>query len=136
MHNIPFIPGGIDNLSRDSRSSRVTYQYYIFQGIYNTDTSREIDRLSGDKLSMPPGIKGILCIKFDLFKIKNTDFWAAYGLTLPFTTTLAPSSLILFIVNSGVVSGTTTVTGIFSCLPAYAAANPALPPKIYTIVQS
>ena len=30
MHNIPFIPGGIDNLSRDSRSSRVTYQYYIF----------------------------------------------------------------------------------------------------------
>ena len=24
MHNIPFIPGGIDNLSRDSRSSRVT----------------------------------------------------------------------------------------------------------------
>ena len=28
---------------------------------------------------MPPGMKGILCIKFDLFKIKNTDFWAAYG---------------------------------------------------------
>ena len=27
MHNIPFIPGGIDNLSRDNRSSRVTYQY-------------------------------------------------------------------------------------------------------------
>ncbi len=26
MHNIPFIPDGIDNLSRDSRSSRVTYQ--------------------------------------------------------------------------------------------------------------
>ena len=25
MRNIPFIPGGIDNLSRDSRSSRVTY---------------------------------------------------------------------------------------------------------------
>ena len=47
MHNIPFIPGGIDRLSRD-------------------------------KLSMPPGMKGILCIKFDLFKIKNTDFWAAY----------------------------------------------------------
>ena len=23
-------------------------------------------------------MKGILCIKFDLFKIKNTDFWAAY----------------------------------------------------------
>ncbi len=43
----------------------------------NTDTSREIDRLSRDKLSMPPGMKGILCIKFDLFKIKNTDFWAA-----------------------------------------------------------
>ncbi len=41
--------------------------------------SREIDRLSRDKLSMPPGMKGILCIKFDLFKIKNTDFWAAYG---------------------------------------------------------
>ncbi len=51
--------------------SRVTY----------TDTSREIDRLSRDKLSMPPGMKGILCIKFDLFKIKNTDFWAAYGMT-------------------------------------------------------
>ncbi len=48
-------------------------------GIYYTDTSREIDRLSRDKLSMPPGMKGILCIKFDLFKIKNTDFWAAYG---------------------------------------------------------
>ena len=30
---------------------------------------------------MPPGIKGILCIKFDLFKIKNTAFWAAYGKT-------------------------------------------------------
>ncbi len=30
------------------------------------------DRLSRDKLSMPPGIKGILCIKFDLFKIKKT----------------------------------------------------------------
>ena len=29
---------------------------------------------------MPPGMKGILCIKFDLFKIKNTDFWAAYDL--------------------------------------------------------
>ena len=54
MHNIPFIPGGIDNLSRDSRR---------------------------DKLSMPPGMKGILCIKFDLFKIKNTDFWAAYETT-------------------------------------------------------
>ena len=66
MHNIPFIPGGIDNLSRDSRS-------------ISRDTSREIDRLSRDKLSMPPGMKGILCIKFDLFKIKNTDFWAAYG---------------------------------------------------------
>ena len=39
------------------------------------------DRLSRDKLSMPPGIKGILCIKFDLFKIKNTAFWAAYGKT-------------------------------------------------------
>ncbi len=50
-------------------------------GIYNTDTSREIDRLSRDKLSMPPGMKGILCIKFDLFKKKNTDFWAAYGIT-------------------------------------------------------
>ena len=50
-------------------------------GIYNTDTSREIDRLSRDKLSMPPGMKGILCIKFDLFKIKNTDFWAAYDVT-------------------------------------------------------
>ncbi len=50
-------------------------------GIYYTDTSREIDRLSRDKLSMPPGMKGILCIKFDLFKIKNTDFWAAYGYT-------------------------------------------------------
>ena len=25
-------------------------------------------------------MKGILCIKFDLFKIKNTDFWAAYGI--------------------------------------------------------
>ncbi len=25
------------------------------------------------------GMKGILCIKFDLFKIKSTDFWAAYG---------------------------------------------------------
>ena len=24
-------------------------------------------------------MKAILCIKFDLFKIKNTDFWAAYG---------------------------------------------------------
>ncbi len=48
-------------------------------GTYNTDTSREIDRLSREKLSMPPGMKGILCIKFDLFKIKNTDFWAAYG---------------------------------------------------------
>ncbi len=47
--------------------------------IYYTDTSREIDRLSRDKLSMPPGMKGILCIKFDLFKIKNTDFWAAYA---------------------------------------------------------
>ncbi len=34
-------------------------------GIYNTDTSREIDRLSRDKLSMPPVMKGILCIKFD-----------------------------------------------------------------------
>ena len=44
----------------------------------NTDTSREIDRLSRDKLTMPPGMKGILCTKFDLFKIKNTDFWAAY----------------------------------------------------------
>ena len=53
MHNIPFIPGGIDN----------------------TD-----DRLLRDKLSMPPGMKGILCIKFDLFKIKNTAFWAAYAL--------------------------------------------------------
>ncbi len=29
---------------------------------------------------MPPGMKGILCIKFDLFKIKSTDFWAAYGI--------------------------------------------------------
>ena len=29
------------------------------------------DRLSRDKLSMPPGMKGILCIKFDLFKIKK-----------------------------------------------------------------
>ena len=48
--------------------------------MYYTDTSREIDRLSRDKLSMPPGMKGILCIKFDLFKIKNTDFWAAYDL--------------------------------------------------------
>ncbi len=50
-------------------------------GIYYTDTSREIDRLSRDKISMPPGMKGILCIKFDLFKIKNTDFRAAYGST-------------------------------------------------------
>ena len=48
-------------------------------GIYNTDTSREIDRLSRDKLSMPPGMKGILCINFDLFMIKNMDFWAACG---------------------------------------------------------
>ena len=48
-------------------------------GIYNTDTSREIDRLSRDKLSIPPGMEGILCIKFHLFRIKNTDFWAAYG---------------------------------------------------------
>ncbi len=52
MHNIPFIPGGIDNLSRDSQS--------ISRDVYNTDTSREIDRLSRDKLSMPPGMKGIL----------------------------------------------------------------------------
>ncbi len=74
MHNIPFIPGGIDNLSRDSRS--ISRDVSV---IYYTDTSREIDRLSRDKLSMPPGMKGILCIKFDLFKIKNTDFWAAYG---------------------------------------------------------
>ncbi len=73
MHNIPFIPGGIDNLSRDSRS--------ISRDVSDTDTSREIDRLSRDKLSMPPGMKGILCIKFDLFKIKNTDFWAAYALS-------------------------------------------------------
>ncbi len=50
-------------------------------GIYNTDTSREIDRLSRDKLSMPPSMKGILWIKFDLFKIKNTDFWADYDMT-------------------------------------------------------
>ena len=50
-------------------------------GIYNTDTSREIDRLSRDKVSMPPSMKGILCIKFGLVKIKNTDFWAAYGET-------------------------------------------------------
>ena len=57
MHNIPFIPGGIDNLSRDYAS-----------------VTRD-DRLSRDKLSMPPGIKGILCIKFDLFKIKNTAFY-------------------------------------------------------------
>ena len=81
MHNIPFIPGGIDNLSCDSRSIShdvsVLYIIYIL-GIYNTGTSREIDRLSRDKLSMPPGMKGILCITFDLFKIKNTDFWAAY----------------------------------------------------------
>ena len=34
------------------------------------------------KLSMPPGMKGILCIKFDLFKIKNTDLGAAYVKTL------------------------------------------------------
>ena len=81
MHNIPFIPGGIDNLSRDSRSiSRDVSVYY-------TDTSREIDRLSRDKLSMPPGMKGILCIKFDLFKIKNTDFWAAYDFNRPFSAT-------------------------------------------------
>ena len=46
--------------------------------------------------------------------------------------TLAPSSLILFLMNSGVVSGTTTVAGILSCLAAYAAASPALPPKIYS----
>ncbi len=91
MHNIPFIPGGIDNLSRDSRSiSRDVTVLYIpvlyidVSGIYNTDTSREIDRPSRDKLSMPPGMKGILCIKFDLFKIKNTDFWAAYGKTSRF----------------------------------------------------
>ena len=25
---------------------------------------------------MPSGMKGILCIKFDFCKIKNTDFWA------------------------------------------------------------
>ena len=80
MHNIPFITGGIDNLSRDSRSIlRDVSVLYI--PIYNTDTSREIDRLSRDKLSMPPAMKGILCIKFDLFKIKNTDFWAVYGAT-------------------------------------------------------
>ncbi len=30
MHNIPFIPGGIDNLSRDSQS--------ISRDVYNTDT--------------------------------------------------------------------------------------------------
>ncbi len=57
MHNIPFIPGGIDNLSRDSQS--------IVSVLY---TSREIVRLSRDKLSMPPSMKGILCIKFDLYK--------------------------------------------------------------------
>ena len=50
MDNIPFIPGGIENLSRDSRSRDVS----------------EIDRISRDKLSMPPGMKGILSIKFDL----------------------------------------------------------------------
>ena len=39
MHNIPFIPGGIDNLPRDSRSiSRDVSVLYI---PYNTDTSRE-----------------------------------------------------------------------------------------------
>ncbi len=82
MHNIPFIPRGIDNLSRDSWSiSRDVSVLYIPRGIYNTDTSREIYRLSRDKLSMPRGMKGILCIKFDLFKIKNTDFWAAYDFT-------------------------------------------------------
>ncbi len=38
-------------------------------GIYNTDTSREIDRLSRDKL----------CKKFDLFKIKDTHL-GCYGI--------------------------------------------------------
>ena len=59
MHNIPFIPGGIDNLSCDSRSSRVTYQYY------NTDTSRE--NLMNNIAFIPGGIDidiGI-DIKFD-----------------------------------------------------------------------
>ncbi len=43
MHNIPFIPGGIDNLSRDSRSiSRDVSVLYIPVGICNTDTSREM----------------------------------------------------------------------------------------------
>ena len=36
---------------------------------------------------MPQGMKGILCIKFDLFKL-NIDFWAAYARTLGFSQNL------------------------------------------------
>ncbi len=69
MHSIPFIPGGIDNLSCDSRSIlRDVSVLYI--PTHKTDTTHKIDQLSHDKLSMPPGMKGILCVKF--------DFWAAY----------------------------------------------------------
>ena len=65
MHNIPFIPGGIDNLSRDSRS--ISRDVSV---LYNTDTSREIDRLSRDKLSMPPGMKGILYYASNLIYLR------------------------------------------------------------------
>lgn len=53
--------------------------------------------------------------------------------TFPFTTIFAFSSLIFSTINSDVVSGMKTVTGILSRLPAWAAANPAFPPKIYGI---
>ena len=52
--------------------------------IYSTRTSREIDRLSREKI-MPPVFasyeRNINMHKIHLFKVKNTDFWVAYGVS-------------------------------------------------------
>ena len=42
----------------------------------NSQSPSENIYLSRDKLSMASGMKGISCIKFDFFKVKNTDLWA------------------------------------------------------------
>ena len=53
----------------------------------------------------------------------------AWAHMLPCTSTVAPKVASRSRMNSGVVSGTQTVTGIPICRPAYATASPALPPE-------
>ena len=56
----------------------------------------------------------------------------AWAHMLPCTSTVAPKVASRSRMNSGVVSGTQTVTGIPICRPAYATASPAFPPELDT----